>query len=181
MKKQDTGARFVARLLRARGEGGGWVFVVLPAEASAVLPRRGRVTVSGTMNGQRFVAMLEPDGQKSHWLRVEDTLLGAAGVGVGEEVGFELAAVEPEPEPEVPEDVARALAAVPAARATWEATTTMARVDWIHWITSAKQAATRVKRIHDACAMLAEGKKRVCCFDPSGFYSKAFRAPEAEG
>jgi hypothetical protein len=51
-------------------------------------------------------------------------------------------------------------------------------MDWIHWITSAKQAKTRAKRIRDACAMLAAGKSRVCCFDQSGFYSKAFRAPE---
>ena len=27
--------------------------------------------------------------------------------------------------------------------------------------------------------MLAEGKRRVCCFDPSGYYSKAFKVPEA--
>jgi hypothetical protein len=27
--------------------------------------------------------------------------------------------------------------------------------------------------------MLASGKGRVCCFDPSGFYSKAFSAPKA--
>ncbi len=26
--------------------------------------------------------------------------------------------------------------------------------------------------------MLASGKRRVCCFDPSGFYSKAFKAPQ---
>jgi hypothetical protein len=52
-------------------------------------------------------------------------------------------------------------------------------VDWIHWIESAKQAKTRAKRVRTACEMLAAGKKRVCCFDPSGYYSKAFRAPEA--
>jgi hypothetical protein len=28
--------------------------------------------------------------------------------------------------------------------------------------------------------MLASGKKQVCCFDQSGYYSKAFRAPEGE-
>jgi hypothetical protein len=27
--------------------------------------------------------------------------------------------------------------------------------------------------------MLAAGKRRVCCFDPSGYYSKALAAPEA--
>jgi uncharacterized protein YdeI (YjbR/CyaY-like superfamily) len=68
----------------------------------------------------------------------------------------------------------------PESRATWDATTTLARVDWIHWIVSAKQSKTRAKRIADACDMLASGKKRVCCFDPSGFYSKAFCAPLAD-
>lgn len=93
---------------------------------------------------------------------------------------FEIAAVEQEPEPEVPADLAHALEAVPESLATWNSTTPIARLDWIHWITSAKQSKTRVKRINDACDMLASGKKRVCCFDPSGFYSKAFSAPQIE-
>ena len=88
-------------------------------------------------------------------------------------------AAEQELEPDVPSDLREALHAVPEARATWEKTTTIARIDWIHWITSAKQAKTRTKRIADACDMLAAGKKRVCCFDPSGYYSKAFSAPQA--
>ncbi|HCL86844.1 MAG TPA: hypothetical protein DIC45_10195, partial [Comamonadaceae bacterium] len=78
-----------------------------------------------------------------------------------------------------PPDLQQALAASPQARAVWDATTTLARVDWIHWIESAKQAATRRTRIENACDMLASGKKRVCCFDPSGFYSKSLCAPEA--
>ena len=57
--------------------------------------------------------------------------------------------------------------------------TTLARIDWIHWIESAKQAKTRKSRVENACQMLASGKKRVCCFDPSGFYSKALAAPLA--
>jgi hypothetical protein len=31
--------------------------------------------------------------------------------------------------------------------------------------------------MEDAIVMLTKGKKRVCCFDPSGFYSKALAAP----
>lgn len=73
-----------------------------------------------------------------------------------------------------------ALAATPEARAVRDETTTLARLDWIHWITSAKQLKTRAKRIGDACDMLASGKRRVCCSDPSGFYSKALSAPKAE-
>jgi hypothetical protein len=130
------------------------------------------------MNGHGFQVLLEPDGQKSHWLRIDDDLLQTSRARIGDDAHFEISAVEQEPEPDVPADLAQALEASPKSRATWDATTTIARLDWIHWITSAKQAKTRVKRINDACDMLASGKKRVCCFDPSGYYSKAFCAPQ---
>ena len=35
--------------------------------------------------------------------------------------------------------------------------------------------------IVNACQMLAGGKRRVCCFDRSGYYSKSFGAPQAAG
>lgn len=165
------------RPLRSHGDES-WAFVVLPKAVSAALPRRGRLTVAVCLNDHRFNALLEPDGQKSHWLRLEDAVLKAAGVSVGEPAPFEIVELEEEPEPTVPDDLARALAADAEANSTWVATTVLARVDWIHWVESAKQAKTRAKRIADACEMLGQGKKRVCCFDPSGFYSKAFRAPE---
>lgn len=154
-----------------------WAFVVLPKEVSEALPRRGRTTVAGTINGHPFRATLEPDGQLSHWLKVGPDLQKAARVKIGERIDLEIAPVEQEPEPELPSDFAEALATAPEARRVWEATTTLARLDWIHWMTSAKQSKTRAKRIGDACEMLAAGKKRVCCFDPSGYYSKAFQAP----
>lgn len=181
MTQIDTRSQFSARLLHPQNPGKSkpWAFVVLPQDVSAKLPRRGRTSIEGTINGQSFMATLEPDGQKSHWLRIELDLLQASGVNFGEVAQFDIRAVEEEPEPEVPADFLEALEAAPEAKATWEDTTTIARLDWIHWLTSAKQAKTRAKRIHDACEMLASGKKRVCCFDPSGFYSKAFCAPKA--
>lgn len=176
---EDTRSQFSARVLSPDKPGGSsWVFVVLPKEASAKLPRRGRTTVDGSLNGCGFQALLEPDGKKSHWLRVDEKLLNESGAEVGDLAAFEIMAVEIEREPEVPPDVVTALDASPEARSTWDETTAIARLDWIHWITSAKQAKTRTKRINDACEMLASGKKRVCCFDPSGYYSKAFTAPK---
>jgi hypothetical protein len=177
----DTHSRFTARVLRPKGQGAdAWAFVLVPAEASAKLPRRGRTTVLGSINGRRFSALLEPDGQKSHWLRIDRPLLEAAGAAVGDVAEIEIEAAPTEPEPGVPPDLRAALERCDDAGRTWAATTTIARVDWIHWITSARQASTRAKRIRDACDMLASGKSRVCCFDPSGFYSKAFKAPTAE-
>lgn len=135
--------------------------------------------MDGTINGQPFQATLEPDGQLRHWLKVDRRLLKAANADVGEVVHLEIVPVEKEPEPRVPADLERALAASPKARKVWENTTTIARLDWIHWIESSKQSKTRKQRIDDASEMLASGKRRVCCFDPSGFYSKSFSAPEA--
>lgn len=176
-------SQFSAQLLRPAKPGSGepWAFVILPKEVSETLPRRGRTTVNGRINGHGFQATLDPDGQLSHWLKVDQAMLDAAGAEIGDAVALEIAPVQKEPEPEIPVDLEEALAASPEARAVWEATTPIARLDWIHWITSAKQEKTRVKRVNDACDMLSSGKKRVCCFDQSGFYSKALSAPkEAE-
>lgn len=181
MLEQDTGSKFKARLLRPKVPNGAeWAFVVLPHEVSMKLSRRGRITVSVAINGNRFEALLEPDGQKSHWLKIDAKLIELSGATIGHDADFEVVALKHEPDPELPQDLAEALKAAPESRATWDATTTIARVDWIHWITSAKQANTRVKRVKDACEMLASGKKRVCCFDPSGFYSKAFSVPQTD-
>lgn len=181
MATTDIRSRFETTLLRPAkaGDANPWAFVILPKHASDTLPRRGRTTIDGTINGRDFQATLEPDGNLSHWLRIDAALLKAAGVTFGDVVTFEIAPVEEEPEPEVPEDLHKALAAAPAARATWNDTTTIARVDWIHWVVSAKQAATRTKRVSEACDKLGSGQRRVCCFDPSGHYSKAFKPPAA--
>jgi hypothetical protein len=135
--------------------------------------------VEGTINGVPFQATLEPDGQKGHWLRVNQKLREAARANAGDMVTVEIAPAEKEPEPKVPADLRKALAASPRARALWSNITPMARRDWIHWITSAKKTETRMRRVDNACSMLAAGKRRVCCFDRSGFYSKSLGAPEA--
>ncbi|WP_371180791.1 YdeI/OmpD-associated family protein [Xanthomonas sacchari] len=172
--------RFQATLLRpAAPPDATWYFLRLPAAASAALPTRGLASVEGRFAGHPFQATLQPDGHGGHWLRVEAALRAAAGVDPGATVTLEIAPVAVEPEPAVPDDLARALAAHPSARAAWDTLTTVARRDWIFWIGAGKQAQTRVKRIASTCDMLAAGKRRVCCFDRSGMYSKAFAAPQA--
>ena len=179
-----TTIRFKAKLFRPAESDPeslrGWTFLILPKNASAKLPSRSVAAIDGSINGYPFQAVLEPDGQKSHWLRVDRKLSQAAGVEAGDVVTLEIAPAAKEPEPEVPADLRKALAAAaPKARKLWSDITTNARRDWIHWITSAKQEETRTRRIKNACSMLAAGKRRVCCFDRSGFYSKSMSAPKA--
>ncbi|MGD9597134.1 MAG: YdeI/OmpD-associated family protein [Steroidobacteraceae bacterium] len=181
MNEVAAGWRFEAKLLRpeASGKGCSWAFLVLPRSVSKKLSRRGRTSVKGTINGHGFEAVLEPDGQQSHWLKVGKVLRAASGARIGETVAMAIAPLPKEPEPKLPPDFRKALAASPRARAVWDATTTVARIDWVHWIESAKQAKTRKSRVDSARDMLAAGKKRVCCFDPSGYYAKSLSAPKA--
>jgi len=181
MTKTTSNIRFKAKLLRPAEppKGSSWSFLILPKEASAKLPTRSMTTVEGIINGHPFRATLEPDGQKSHWLKVNTKMREAARVEVGDVVALEILPVGKEVEPRVPVDLRKALATAPEARALWSDITPIARADWIHWITSAKLPETRARRIHSACEMLAAGKRRVCCFDRSGFYSKSFGAPRA--
>lgn len=182
MTKTASKIRFKAKLFRPAetGKAGSWTFLTLPASAIAKLPSRSMTAIEGTINGCPFETVLEPDGQKSHWLKVDRKLSEAAGADAGDIVTLEIAPAAEEPEPTVPPDLRAALAtAEPKARAIWEDITPIARRDWIHWITSAKQAETRTRRVRNACSMLAAGKRRVCCFDRSGFYAKSMSAPKA--
>ncbi len=180
MSKVAAKSRFKVKLLAPAKPGAGspWAFLVLPKSASDGLPRRGRTTVEGTINGYPFQATLEPDGRLSHWLRVDEELREASGVQVGDRVTLQITPVKLEPEPTLPADLLEALSECPQAKVVWDDTTTIARLDWIHWVESAKQAKTRKRRIENACDMLASGKRRVCCFDQSGFYSKSLSAPQ---
>jgi hypothetical protein len=173
--------RFTAKILRpeSHAKGSAWTFLVLPKDVSAKLPTRGMTTVEGTLNGYSFLATLEPDGQRSHWLKVTGKMSKDAGVNAGDLATLEIAPVSREPEPRVPADLSKALAAAPKARALWSDITPIARRDWIHWITSARKSETRTRRINNACDMLAAGKRRVCCFDRSGIYSKGLSSPVA--
>ena len=93
MTKTASKIRFRAKLFRpaATAKVGSWTFLTLPKDASAKLPSRGMTTVEGTINGFPFRATLEPDGQKSHWLKVNRKMREAAGADAGEVVTLEIA------------------------------------------------------------------------------------------
>ena len=177
---EPTPVRFTATLLRpAQPKNATWRFLRVPPTASKQLPSRGMVSVTGTLAGHAFKATLEPDGEGSHWLKVPRALHEAASAEAGKTVALELLPVDKEPEPTLPPDLRKALATSPAATVQWKAITPAARRDFIQWIATSKQDATRERRIRTGCDMLEAGKKRICCFDRSGMYSRGnIGAPE---
>ncbi len=142
--------------------------VRLPAETSERLPSRGQVAVHASIDGLDFETVVEPDGRRGHWIRLDDAIQKAAGVAPGDtvEVTFELA---PEwPEPDVPDDLAAALANASAEiRDTWADITATARWEWVRWVEATGNPQTRQRRVDVSISKLDSGKRRPCCFDLS--------------
>jgi len=65
---------------------------------------------------------------------------------------------------EIPADLQKTLASVPAAQAAWEDITPLARNEWICWIEGAKKPETRSHRLKRTQRELMDGKRRPCCW-----------------
>lgn len=140
--------------------------VRLPPEASEQLPSRGQVAAHATLDGHPFDTVVEPDGRRGHWVRVDRDLQQAAGVGPGDTVELTLEVAPEWPEPQVPGDLAAALAAAPeGVRDAWADITPMARWEWVRWVQATANPSTRERRVEVSISKLDDGKRRPCCFD----------------
>jgi len=154
--------RFKAKLYTLRR----WTVLQLPEEASKPLPSRGQVMVKGTINGHEFKQVLEPDGRWSHWFKVDARLQKATGAHSGDTVTAEITPSKDWPEPNLPKDFSKALAAAPQkVQELWTKITPMARWEWLRWVNATSVAETRERRIEVSMSKLNAGKRRPCCFN----------------
>ena len=144
---------------------GRWTIVTLPDAASAQLPSRGQVAVSGVMNRHAFHTVLEPDGRRGHWLKVDEELQHALALRGGESVAVQVEPAQDWPEPDIPDDFGRALADAPDISDLWGDITPMARWEWVRWIRATRNPETRRRRVEVGISKLRSGKRRPCCFD----------------
>ena len=148
-----------------------WTILRLPEEVSVKLPTRGMTMVKGTLNGVAFKTLLEPDGRygfgkkPSHWFRPDKKLLNDAHAASGDTVTVEIEPTDEWIEPEVPEDVKKALASSSKAEALWKDITPLARWDWIRWVRAVKTQETREKHLDVMLDKLNKGMRRPCCFN----------------
>jgi hypothetical protein len=153
--------RFKAKMHKV----GPGIILRLPEDASAKLPSRGQVAVKGVMNRHDFQTVLEPDGTRGHWLKVDNKLQEAVGVNAGDTVTLEIEPSKDWPEPEIPQDFATALAGASDIHELWKGITPMARWEWVRWINATKNRETRKRRVEVSISKLRSGKRRPCCFD----------------
>jgi hypothetical protein len=148
-----------------------WTILHLPTDASAKLPSRGMLMVSGTINNVPFKTVLEPDGMygpgknPSHWFRPDKDVLKKAKASADDTVQVSLEPTKEWIEPEIPEDLKKALSSSPKAKDLWNDITPMARWDWIRWIRAVKTDETRREHIRVALDKLNKGMRRPCCFN----------------
>lgn len=133
--------------------------VRLPDEASSALPSRGQVAVTGTLDGEPFATVVEPDGRRGHWIKLDDSK------AAGRVVALELEPTKEWPEVAVPHDLQAALDDAPDLDEVWASITPMARWEWVRWVRATRSAATRAKRVDVSISKMRDGKRRPCCFD----------------
>jgi len=147
-KKQPRPIRFRAEIENI----GRSTILRLPADASAKLPSRGQVAVTGVINRHPFQTVLEPDGRRGHWLKLDTKLRRALRISDGVHVTVEVEPAEQWPEPAVPKDFRAALADAPDIHQLWNEITPAARWEWVRYSRRAGlRAAAR-------CSLA------VCCF-----------------
>lgn len=148
-----------------------WTILLLPEDASAKLPTRGMTMIKGSLNGVPFKTLLEPDGKygpglrPSHWFRPSNKLLKDAKANAGDTVKISIEPTKDWVDPDVPEDVKKALSSSTKAQALWEDITPLARWDWIRWIRAVKTEETRKKHLEVMLDKLNKGMRRPCCFN----------------
>jgi Uncharacterized protein conserved in bacteria len=147
--------------LQAKGPSGAWTYMPIPFDVEAAFGTKARVAVAGTINGFAFRNSLMPEGDGTHSMMVNKDLQAGAKARAGDTVAVTMEKDEKERSIATPDDFAKALAKNKKAASTFAVLTHAQKKEFIDWISSAKQQATRDARITKATKMLAEGCKRV--------------------
>jgi hypothetical protein len=119
----------------------------------------GRPKVVVTVNGFTFRSSIARMGGE-YWLGVSADRRSAAGIKAGDVLDVDIDLDAAPREIEVPDDLAAALDADPAAKEFW-ATLSFSNQRWhAEQITGAKKAETRAARVAKSVAMLRDGRAR---------------------
>jgi hypothetical protein len=134
-------------ILTAKGPGGAWTYLPIPFDVQAVFGSKARVAVAGTINGFAFRNSLLPEGDGTHTMMVGKEMQAGAGAKAGDLVHVVMRRDDEERLVDVPEDFTAALAQDAPAGAFFAGLTASQKKEYVDWIVSAKQAATRASRV----------------------------------
>ena len=126
-------------------------------EVMSAFGKKGQVKVRGTLNGHPFRGSTLPHGDSTHYLVVNKSIRDAIGASQGDFVQVIMHKDDEERRAAIPNNLAAALQANPASKAIIEKLSYSHQKQYVEWIESAKQTATRQNRISKTITMLPEG------------------------
>jgi hypothetical protein len=148
---------FKGVLTRSTGVGT-WTLVRIPFDLARAAGTRAQVRVRGKINGVPYVTNALPDGNGAHFLVVNGELRKRIAAEAGDTVSF-TANLDRRPRPiSVPADLRRALNRRPKVAKIFNAYAPSHQRRYIGWITEAKGAETRKRRVAAALERMATGE-----------------------
>jgi hypothetical protein len=130
----------------------------VPAEIIGQLGGGKRPAVTASFNGIQFRTTIAVYGGLSY-LGVRRELRDAAQLEPGDVVEITLERDDQPRTVEVPDDLAQALARDPEASQVFESLSFTNRKEYVSWITSARRAETRQRRLVEVPALLRQGRR----------------------
>ncbi len=145
-------------VLVAKGPKGAWTHMSVPFDVHRVFGSKARVPVTGTINGHPFRTSIMPVGGGSHYMAITKEMQTGAKARAGDSVHVVMAVDTETRTVEIPEDLTAALAGHPELADSFAAFAYSHRKEFVDWITQAKKAETRARRIEKSLEMIAEKK-----------------------
>jgi bifunctional DNA-binding transcriptional regulator/antitoxin component of YhaV-PrlF toxin-antitoxin module len=153
----DDEMTFKTRLVRPEGVGT-WTFAPVPMDIPDRSQLKARMRVKGEIDGVPYRSSLMPAGGGELFVVVPKPLRDKIGKKSGDVVTMTLQLDSAHFILNVPNDLARALAKNPKAKAWFEKIAPSHRKAYVQWIEQAKKKETRQTRIKRAVRMLSEGE-----------------------
>jgi hypothetical protein len=135
------------------------LFIVVPPEVVAALSEKKRPPVRVTLNGDYIYRSTVSVYGGRYLLPLRREIREACGLAPGMPVDVTLTLDEELRIVEVPDDLAAAFTGDSEARAVFDRLYFTHQREYVEWITSAKRAATRTRRVAQTLEMLRNGVK----------------------
>ena len=153
-----TERKFKAKL-DSQGHNGAWTLLRVPFDVENVFGRRGRVSVSGTLNGFPFRSSIFPDGAGKHFMMVNKAMRQGAGVESGDTLSASMTVDTARRTVIVPKDLKTALSHDKAAAAAFKALAYSHQKEFVEWIEGANRPETRAARVAKTLTMATERRR----------------------
>jgi len=136
-------------------------YVDIPFSVQETFGSKGQVKIVATFDGISYRGSLSPIGGGKHMLMLRKDIRNQIGKAPGDTVKVTL---KKDTEPrtvKVPDDFQALLEQNPAALTFFQKLSYTHRKEYVRWITGAKRASTRERRLHKSIERLLTGKKGI--------------------